>query len=394
MTDIDLARLAAERGTALLRGPGSVDRLGATAAGLAGPGAAVLLVADPGLAASGLDAPARRSLAAAGLRVTVFTGLRPDPTETQIDAAADAARRAEARLVVGFGGGSALDVAKLAAAAAAADRGSGAYALMAAPLPAGALPVVAVPTTAGTGAEATRTAVYTLESGAKAWAWGDVLRPRVAVLDPLLTAGLPQHVTAATGIDALVHAIEAASSRRATPDAEAWALEAARLAARWLPLAMASPGDMAARMAMLDAAALAGFAIDACGTGVAHALGHALGAIGHVPHGRAVGLSLRVALAGNAAAAPAVHARIARAMGLDGPDDATLAAVLPAAFDRLLRQVGLQVDLAPDGLGPADAPRLAAAAGAVENRPMLDANCRALSPSEIAALAEAMLRAA
>ncbi|HET8727000.1 MAG TPA: iron-containing alcohol dehydrogenase, partial [Alphaproteobacteria bacterium] len=157
--------------------------------------------------------------------------------------------------------------------------------------------------------------------------------------------------------------------------------------------AVARPGDLAAREAILRAACLAGFAIDACGTAVAHAIGHALGAIGHVHHGRAVGLALRVALAGNARAAPEAHARIAGATGLDAADDAALAAALPAAFDAFLRRVGLDIGLGADGLGPADADRLTEATLRPENRPMLEANCRPLQSADVASLAAELLRA-
>ncbi|HET8728449.1 MAG TPA: iron-containing alcohol dehydrogenase, partial [Alphaproteobacteria bacterium] len=235
----DIGRIGAGLGMEVISGSGAIDRLGGAAAQHAGRGAAVLLIADPFLAQAGLDEPARRSLGDAGLAVFRFTEIRSDPTAEQIDRAADEIRRTGARLVVGLGGGSALDVAKLAAAVAAADAPAEAYALMARPLPAGALPVVALPTTAGTGSEATRTAVYTLSSGVKAWAWGDELRPKAAILDPALTVGLPPSLTAATGVDALVHAIEAATNNRQDPIAEARALEAIRLVAAHLPDAVA-----------------------------------------------------------------------------------------------------------------------------------------------------------
>lgn len=371
---------------ALRFGAGALDRLGPTLRDLVGEGAAVLLVADPGIAP--LAARTASAIEAAGLEVRRWDGLRSDPRAAEIDAAAEAARAAVAAAVVGLGGGSALDVAKLAAAVAAGERPAEDYALCAQPLPEVPLPCVLLPTTAGTGSEATRTAVFTTAAGSKIWAWGEQLRARAAILDPTLCVGLPRGLTVATGVDALVHAIEAATTRRAHPLSDAPALQAIRLVRAALPVAAERPEDLEARGALLLASWFAGQAIDVAGTGIAHALGHALGALGGVHHGRAVGLALRVALSGNAAAAPEAHARVARAFGLEGGSDAELAARLPAAFDGFLRDLGLELALAAEGLTPE---RLAVETLKVENRPMLDANCRAYTEAELQGLSAALL---
>src|SRR5690606_16509990 len=143
------------------------------------------------------------------------------------------------------------------------------------------------------------------------WTWGEELLAQAVLLDPELTVGLPAHLTAATGIDALVHAVEAATNRRRHPLSQAPALQAIALVAEHLPTAVAEPANLEARGAVQLAAYLAGQAIDVAGTGIAHALGHALGALGHVHHGRAVGLALGVALADNASAAPEAHRAVA-----------------------------------------------------------------------------------
>ncbi len=379
----------------IAHGPGRLAALGTDVAALAGPAVPVLLVADPGVARAGLADRATAALTGAGHAVTLFTELQGDPLAAQIDAAAALARRTGARAVVGLGGGSALDVAKLAAGIAPAEAPSEHYALCANPLPEVPLPLVAIPTTAGTGSEVTRTSVFTTAAGDKVWAWGETLRPALALLDPTLTTGLPRSLTIATGLDALVHAIEATTSRRANPLGDAYAREAIRLVMAHLPAAADRPDDLEARAGLLVAACLAGLAIDACGTAVAHALGHALGAVGHVHHGRAVALCLRVALPGNAAAAPDRHAAVARAMGIGhaDTDDAALAAALPAAYDGFLRRVGLAISLAGDGLGPADRDRLARAALRPENAPMREANCRPLDTGAVDALFAALLEA-
>jgi alcohol dehydrogenase class IV len=383
-------------GTRIAFGPGRIDALGEDVAALAGAGAKVLIVSDPGVVAAGLVARAKAALLARGLDAQVFDDVRGEPLLQSVEAAAAVGRRCSA--VIGLGGGSAMDVAKLAAAVAGADRPAVDYALCANPLPRKRPAIVLAPTTAGTGSETTRTAVFSSPEGRKLWAWGDELRADLALLDPTLTTGLPAPVTAATGIDALVHAIEAVTVKGSNPVARACGLEAIRLIAGNLDRAVAMPGDVAARGAMQVAAALAGMAIDEAGTGVAHALGHGLGSLAKVHHGRAVGLSLRVALAGNAEAAPAAHALVARAMGLEGGpgigEDAMLAARLPAVYDGLVRRVGVPVSLADTGLSARDAGRLVEATLWPENRPMVTRNAKELAQADLQILAEAVLTAA
>lgn len=371
-------------------------RLGKDVAALVGADAAVLLVADPGLAKTGLVGKIESILAASGHRVTLFTDVRSDPLGSQVDAAAEAARRAGAKAIVALGGGSTLDIAKFAAAIATAEQPADHYALAVNPLPRRGLARICLPTTAGTGSETTRVSVFTNATGEKVWAWGDELRVDLAVLDPTLTVGLPPLLTAATGVDALVHAIEAATIRRANTMNDSVCLQAIRLVVRHLKRAVEAPDDLEARGAMQIAAALAGIAIDNSGTGIAHAMGHALGAIGHVHHGRAVGLCLRAALDWNAEAAPARHAMIAEAMGVpsEGRPVEAVARDLAPAFDRFLREVGLPISLAADGLSAGDASRLAAVTMAPENKSMRDANIREIRPADAERLAGKVLSAA
>jgi alcohol dehydrogenase class IV len=373
------------RGPLVVSGPGALARLGGETAHAVGGGGPVMLVADPNLPA--LADRAAEVLAAAGCPVARFAALGSDPTAGQVDEAIRATREAGARAVVGLGGGSALDVAKLAAALAPDAAGADAVALGVRAFGERALPLIAVPTTAGTGSEATRVAIFTRADGTKVWAWSDFLLPAVAILDPETTVGLPPTLTAATGIDALVHAIEAATNRNASSFSRAPALEAIRLVSGNLRRAAAAGHDLEARGAVQRAAFLAGQAIDTAGTGVAHALGHALGSLGRVHHGRAVGLSLGVALAGNAEAAPAPHAAVARAMGAEGADSAALAG-LADAYTRLTADVGLDSDLSGLGLDPT---ALAAETHRPENRPMLDSNCRTYDDADILDLCRRLL---
>lgn len=373
-----------------------VEKLGRDVNALVGEGASVLLIADPGVAKLGLADRIEGLLRTAGHSVAVFTDVRSDPLGTQVDGAAEQARKAGAQCIVGLGGGSTLDVCKFAAAIATADKPAEHYSLCVNPLPAVGIKRICIPTTAGTGSETTRTSVFTDLQQAKVWAWGDEIRADLALLDPRLTAALPASLTAATGVDALVHAIEACTIRRANPINDGICLQAIRLIVRNLKRAVEQPDDLEARGAMLIAAAMAGMGIDNSGTGVAHAMGHALGTIGHVHHGRAVGLCLRAALAWNAEAEPARFAAVAEAMGVPaaGRTVDQLAAEVGPAFDRFIRSVGLPISLRDAGLGEADAPRLASVTMQVENKPMRDANIREITEADAAWLAREVLTAA
>ena len=307
-----------------------------------------------------------------------------EPTVASVDAAAEVVRSVGHPVVVGAGGGSALDTAKLAAAVAAGDLGVEHYLLSAAPLPVGP-PVVAVPTTSGTGSEVTRTSVLTDAAGRKSWAWGDELLPSLVVLDPTLTVSVPPHVTAATGLDAFVHAVEAVTGRRSDEHVAAAAIEAIELVAGNLPDAVARPDDLDARRAMQDAAMLAGVAIDGGGTGIAHSIGHALGTLGHVPHGVAVAAGLRAALEWNIAGSDGAYAPVAAALGCSVAD-------VPARVDQLLDECQFAAVVRRVGPLDVDAESLAAAMIADENRPMYDNNCRLASDDDRRLLAETTLR--
>jgi alcohol dehydrogenase class IV len=306
-----------------------------------------------------------------------------EPTAASVDAAASVVRRAAAATVVGIGGGTALDTAKQAAVVAGGVAGVEHYALGARPLPAGQ-PIVAVPTTAGTGAEVTRTCVLTDGQGRKVWTWGEELVPRLVVLDPAAVATMPAHVAAASGLDALVHAVEAVTGRRTTPLVAAPALHAIRLIREHLP-AGACSAEVDARHAMQHAALLAGLAIDAGGTGIAHAIGHALGALAGVPHGVAVAVGLAAALPWNLDGAAGAFEPVTGALGCrtGGLPDVYAGLLVAAGFPAAVRRVG---EL------PVDAPDLVAAMAADENAPMCVNNCRVADETARAALAASTLR--
>ena len=286
--------------------------------------------------------------------------------------------------VVAVGGGSALDLGKAVAAIAPGTAPAAAYALCARDLPPRPLPKICVPTTAGTGSEVTRTSVLSDDTGAKVWLWGDTIKAEAVLLDPTLSASLPPTLTAATGIDALVHAIEATTSARAFAANDVFAHAAIRLVARWLPVALERPDDLGARGQMLLAAALAGIAIDNAGTAVAHAIGHALGSLAPVHHGRAVGVAMLASLPWNVEGDDGPWAAVADCLGETGG-----AAAVPGAFERLVRASGLEVRL--HECGDLTAERLAAQIARPENAPMRQANRRPVGDDDLVALARATL---
>jgi alcohol dehydrogenase class IV len=355
---------------------------------------AVVLIADPGVIQAGLVEPVHRALTAAGYTSETFSDIRSDPTAASIDAAAEVIRRIAPQLVIALGGGSALDVAKLATVVAGADEGCEAYALMARPLPDRRAHLIALPTTAGTGAEVTRTVVFSNSAGRKVWGWGAQLLPDQAILDPQLTVSLPPTLTAMTGLDVLVHGIEAGTNRSSNPFVQAQAWQAIRLAATSLPLVLAAPDNLAARGDLLIAATLAGLAIDAAGTGLAHAIGHALGTLGHVPHGQAVALAMDAIYIDNAIAAPDLYAQVALAMGVaqSGERPETCARQGANFYRRLIDTSGLPRSLASYGLSIADADRLVAVTQSDENAPIARSNCYQATADDLLRYATELLQ--
>ncbi|WP_293864279.1 iron-containing alcohol dehydrogenase [uncultured Alsobacter sp.] len=369
----------------LLQGEGALAAIGEHATRLAGAGQAVLLVADPGLRASGLIDEAVSALAKAGLTPVLFDDIKSDPSDRQVDAGAALARTSAAKAVVALGGGSAMDAGKLIAAIAPASAPAIAYALCARPLPASPLPKICVPTTAGTGSETTRVSVIGDAQGAKQWYWGNDLRADLVVLDPVATVGLPAHLTAATGIDALVHAMEAATNRNASAANDVYAHAAIRLAVKHLEAAVAEPRNLTARAGMQLAAAYAGVAIDNAGTAIGHNIGHALGSLRPIHHGRAVGVAMMATLAWNVEGDDGAFAGVAEAMGLGGDPSR-----VPVEFERLMRATGVKVSLAAECAG-ITAEMLAAQMARPENEAMKRSNRKAPSEADMLRFAETVL---
>lgn len=367
-------------------GAGARASLPSIAAGLVEPGSTILLVADPGLAVTGMTDAILSALSARGFAVEVFSDIKSDPTIVQADAAVDRARMTGARLLVALGGGSALDLGKAVAAIAGAAAPAETYALCAAPLPATGLKTICIPTTSGTGSETTRTAILSGADHAKLWFWGEELKTDQVILDPELTVSLPPHLTAATGIDALVHAVEAATNRNAHPANDVYALAAIRLVAQHLIPAVLEPTNLEAREGLALAAALAGTAIDNCGTAIAHNIGHAMASLRPMHHGRAVGIAMLASLPWNVGNDPTGRfGACAAAMGAEPTGQGFI-----AAYEALIRASGmaLSVESEFDGIS---AETLATQMGRPENIAMIRSNARDASEEDRLALARAVL---
>ncbi len=300
----------------MVMGGGAVARLAEVLAqlGLSRP----LLVTDPFMVSSGMIDRALAPLREAGLSPAVFSETVPDPTDTVVEAGVAALRADAFDCLVGFGGGSPMDTAKAIAILAAAPPGTHIRAFkVPAAANAAAVPVICVPTTAGTGSEATRFTVITdTERDEKMLIAGLGALPLAAVVDHELTFTLPRRITADTGIDSLTHALEAFVSRRANPVADDYARAAMRLIAPNLRRVWADPSDAAAREAMMRGATLAGLAFSNSSVALVHGMSRPVGAHFHVPHGLSNAMLLPAVTAFGLNEGLSRYAEAARIMGI------------------------------------------------------------------------------
>lgn len=321
----------------------------------------VLLVTDRGVRGAGLTRNAEAALVAAGCALSVFEDVVADPPARVVEAAAAFARETGAELVLAIGGGSALDTAKLVSYLARSDDtlddiyGVG--------LAQGErLPLVLVPTTAGTGSEVTPIAIVTTLTMEKKGVVSPRLLPDWAVLDPALTLGLPPHVTAATGIDAMVHAIEAYTSRhKKNPISDGLARQALALLSANIRTACSDGRDVEARAGMLLGSMLAGMAFANAPVAAVHALAYPIGAIFHVPHGLSNALVLIPVVRFNLPAAEALYAELAPILDPGARDlpQAGAASRFVSALDAIRRDCEAPASLAEVGISASDLDRLA-----------------------------------
>lgn len=319
-----------------------------------------LLVTDPGFLKTGLaDAPAA-SLRAAGIDVGIYSNVVADPPEHIVLEAVAAARQHGSDIVIGLGGGSSMDVAKLIAVLAGGGQEIGAiYGI--GNVKGSRLPLVQIPTTAGTGSEVTNIAIVTTGATTKMGVVAPQLYADLALLDAELTLGLPPLVTAATGIDAMVHAIEAYTSRhKKNPLSDILARKALGLLSANLIPACQNGRDLAARQAMLLGAMLAGQAFSNAPVAAVHALAYPIGGTFHVPHGLSNSLVLPHVLRFNLPAAAGLYAELAEIVVPESSGSIEArAAALVVAMQQIADTTGIERTLQQVGIKETDLDRLA-----------------------------------
>lgn len=341
---------------------GSARRLGALLAESFPGKTRICVVTDGFLHRSGLLDPAFSSLREHGWDLTVVDDVVADPPEHVVLEATGKARHAQVEVVLGLGGGSSMDVAKLISVLVSGTQklpevyGIGNVTGM-------RLPLVQMPTTAGTGSEVTAISIVTTGATTKMGVVSPQLVADLAILDAELTVGLPRHVTAATGIDAIVHAVEALTSARLkNPVSDLLATQALTLLTRHLLPACDRGTDLAAREAMLLGAMYAGQAFANAPVAAVHALAYPIGGIFHVPHGLSNALVLPHVMRFNAPVASHLYAQLADIVVPDlarhGNDDAKAEALI-TYFERLIKATGIPRRLREVGIEPDDLPRLA-----------------------------------
>jgi alcohol dehydrogenase class IV len=369
-------------------GAGNATKLGELTRPLLG--ARIVVITDRGVRGAGLLDPALASLKAAGAHVAIHDDIHADPPEAEVLAAAEAVKAYNATGVIGFGGGSPMDVAKLAALIARSGEPlAEAYGIAKAKGP--RLPLVLVPTTAGTGSEVTLGSIVTTGTAEKMAVLSPILLPDMAVLDPDLTLGLPAHVTAATGVDAMVHAIEAyaSASPANNPVSRALAREALRLLGANIHRAVHHGADREARGAMLLGSMLAGQAFANSPVAAVHALAYPLGGHFHIPHGLSNALVLPHVLAFNLPVAAGTYAEVAADAfpELTARDGSARAQGLVEKLAALSPALGLPTRLRDLKVGEGDLSMLAA--DAMKQTRLLGNNPRAMTEADALAIYKA-----
>jgi len=356
-------KLVPDRIPLTLLGAGSSADLCATMAQLGT--VKVLIVTDTMLVKLGIVGKITEALDKNGVRWCVYDGVEPDPTYDQVEAGLAMVRREACDAILAVGGGSPMDAAKAISAAATNNKPlrklAGLFKVSNPPLP-----LFAIPTTAGTGSEVTVAAVVSDPvTHAKQFIIDPKLLPVAAALDPLLMVGLPPAVTAATGMDALTHAVESFIAITSSPATERYATAAIKLIFENLPRACSEGSDVEARKAMALASYYAGIAFTRTSVGYVHAIAHTFGAFYRTPHGLANAIVLPHVLEYSSVTASARLAAMARIVGLQGSGEAALARAFIDAVRDLMTRIGIPPTL--EALKAHDIPAIARQATAEAN---------------------------
>lgn len=323
-------------------------------------GGRLLLVTDPGVVQAGLISPVEESLKTKNLDYVLYDAVEPEPPARVIDRGAEIFKSEKCGIILGLGGGSSLDVAK--GISLLATNGGKILDYCGVDLvPKKGAPFLLMPTTAGTGSEATRVLVLTdEEQNVKNVVFTPHALADTAIVDPALTLSMPPNVTADTGMDAMVHAIETYVSMNATVFSDVLAERAIELIARYLPMAWAKGANSAARYQMSVAATIAGLAFGSGGLGAVHALAYPLGTEYHMTHGRTNAIMLPHVMQYNISGSPAKYARIAQLMGqnIEGCSLIETAGMAVTAIKEMLDAVNVSYHIADYGVAKEDLPKL------------------------------------
>ncbi|MEM1112683.1 MAG: iron-containing alcohol dehydrogenase [Pseudomonadota bacterium] len=344
----------------IVNGAGSLSQVGELCRrrGISRP----LIVTDQGIVSLGMLDTLLGCLEEAGLPANVFPDVVADPPESVVLAAVEQAIESQADGLIGFGGGSSMDTAKLVALLACSGESlASVYGLDQATGP--RLPLLLIPTTAGTGSEVTAVAIVTTGETTKMGVVSPWLYPDVALLDAELTLGLPQHITAMTGVDAMVHAVEAyTSAHKKNPYSDMLAREALRIMSMNIRQATHQGDDLEARQGMLLGACLAGQAFANAPVAAVHALAYPLGGHYHIPHGLSNSLVLPEVLRFNAPAAQGLYAELAQIVLPDealGVEPSSRCTQFIDYFIALIADLGLPASLSDAAVPEDDLPMLA-----------------------------------
>jgi alcohol dehydrogenase class IV len=343
----------------IVMGPGSVKTIGTEVKALGAK--RVLIVTDKGVIGAGLLKSIEDSFKANKIKYAVFDKVEPDP---RYEIVADCVKMAEtvrAQMLVGIGGGSPMDITKVTAVMLTNKGPIGAYFGIGL-IPKPGLPTILIPTTAGTGSEVTPIAILSDEGEKlKKGIVSPYLFPAIGILDAELTAGLPPHVTAATGMDALIHAIEAYTSINATTITDMYCIKAIELIYKNIRIAFAKGDNMDARTAMMEGALLAGIAFANAGVTAVHAFAYPIGAEFHIPHGIANTLMLPHVIRFNVLGNLEKFAQLAKPLGIpaEGLDNLAIVDKVIAAIDRLADDIRVPRHLADFGVKEKDINMLA-----------------------------------
>ncbi|PLT29951.1 iron-containing alcohol dehydrogenase [Peribacillus deserti] len=324
------------------------------------PGSNLLLVSDPGVIRAGLIAPIQQTLEGAGFKVTLFDAIAQNPRDTDCLAGAQLFRESRAEAVIAVGGGSAMDTGKTIALCGPNGGTPSDYADHLRPY-AQTAPIICVPTTAGTGSEVTRSAVITEQTThRKMTLKHSLLRPILSVLDPLLTYSMPASITAATGVDALVHAIEGYTCNVTNPISQALGASAMRKIVSSLPEVYQDGANREARKEMLEGSLLAGLCFGSADVAAVHCLAEALGGLYDTPHGVANAVFLPFVLSFNAEENKEIHSRVSKIMGFAAETDEEDEAVskLISGIQKLVRSLDIPYLQDLPGIKEEDFPRI------------------------------------